>query len=397
MVSEHASPLADLGGVDAGGQNVYVENVAREFGRRGHEVTVYTRRDDPDLPVRVRLDDGVTVEHVAAGPATPIAKDDIYRFLGAFTAWLHRSWQADPPDVIHAHHWMSGAAAMEAADGRIPLVQSFHALGAVKRRHQGAADTSPTERIEVERRIARRADLLIATCIDEQRELHDLGAPPRRVTIVPGGIDTARFHPDGPKAPRSPRRRVLMLGRLVPRKGVDVTIQALRRVPGAELVVAGGPPGGSVHRDPEVARLRSVAVQHMVEDRVRFIGPIGHDDVPWLLRSADVVACTPWYEPFGIVPLEAMGCGVPVVASAVGGMLDTVQHGRTGLHVGARDPEEVGAALRFLLRDEGRRRRMGAAAAFHVRERYAWPRIVEQLEERYLEVVGQDVLQEIAR
>jgi glycosyltransferase involved in cell wall biosynthesis/phosphoheptose isomerase len=377
MVSEHASPLAALGGVDAGGQNVHVAALAQAVARRGAEVVVHTRRDDPALPARVRMARGVVVHHVDAGPARPVSKDDMLVHMEAFAEELVRAWADDRPDVVHAHFWMSGHAALLAArEHPVPVVQTFHALGVVKRRYQGDKDTSPPERFEIERGLVRRADEIVATCTDEVFELVRLGAARRKLTVVPCGVDLSLFSPDGPREPRrAGRRRLLCVGRLVERKGIGNVIEALAEVPDAELVVAGGPPRDRLADDREAQRLRGVAERAGVADRVDLRGQVERADLPALVRSCDVVVCAPWYEPFGIVPLEAMACGVPVVASAVGGMIDTVVDGVTGVHVPPRDPERLAAALRPLLDDEPRRARYGAAGVRRARRLYDWGRV----------------------
>ena len=164
LVSEHASPLAALGGVDAGGQNVHVAALAEAVARRGAQVVVHTRRDDPDLPERVEMAPGVVVHHVDAGPPRPIPKDELLPHMDAFAEQLVAAWRADRPDVVHAHFWMSGYAALKAA-GRlgIPVVHTFHALGVVKRRHQGARDTSPPGRLVLEEGIVAQVDRILAT------------------------------------------------------------------------------------------------------------------------------------------------------------------------------------------------------------------------------------------
>ncbi|MDP8971463.1 MAG: glycosyltransferase, partial [Actinomycetota bacterium] len=341
MVSEHASPLAPVGGVDAGGQNVHVAALAEALGRQGLDVVVHTRRDDPTLPRRVPLAPNVCVDHVDAGPTRPVPKDALLPYMGAFSAELGRAWAGEPPDVVHAHYWMSGLAALYAAGQvGVPVAQTFHALGTVKRRHQGLNDTSPRERIPSERRIARDADRILATCRDEVAELAWLGAGATPVSVVPCGVDLEAFTPQGVADPRSHvAHRLVAVGRLVERKGVDDVITALADLPDAELVVAGGPDAHRLDADPEASRLHTLARRLGVADRVQLRGRVPRRDMPVLLRSADVVVCTPWYEPFGIVPLEAMACGVPVVASAVGGLQDTVVDGITGLHVPPRRPE----------------------------------------------------------
>jgi glycosyltransferase involved in cell wall biosynthesis len=376
MVSEHANPLAVLGEVDAGGQNLHVAELSAALVRKGHEVTVYTRRDDPQPPERVRADAGYRVVHVPAGPARRLPKDELLPHMNEFGRCLERFWQARRPDVVHAHFWMSGLAALLAArSSGVPVVQTFHALGVVKRRHQGDADTSPPERINLERAIGRNMSRIAATCSDEIFELARLGIPRARMSVVPCGVDLERFTPDGPAAERGARYRIVTVGRLVPRKGFATAIEALRGVPGAELVIAGGPERGRLADDPEAARLRELAERCGVADRVRMLGQVSRSDMPALLRSADLVLCTPWYEPFGIVPLEAMACGVPVVAGAVGGLVDTVVDGVTGELVPPRRADELAATLRRLLADPATRAGYGAAGVDRARSRYSWDRI----------------------
>ena len=389
MVSEHASPLALLGGVDSGGQNVHVACLSQELAERGNEVTVYTRRDEPSLPSSVEFAPGVAVEHVDAGPARAISKDSIAPYMSRFARTLAKAWTESPPDIVHAHFWMSGRAALDAAGPLgIPVVQTFHALGVVKRRHQGALDTSPPGRLAVEEAIARRVDQIIATSSDEVFELLRMGADLGRVKVIPCGVDLELFTPDGPVEPRpASRSRLVVVSRLVQRKGVGNVISALAALPETELVVAGGPERGELARDPEARRLASLAGELGLSDRVELRGRVERDELPALLRSADAVVCVPWYEPFGIVPLEAMACGVPVVASAVGGLLDTVVDGVTGMHVPPRSPERLAEVLRALLADEAMRKRLGEAGAERARSRYSWGLIADTTLETYERLV----------
>ena len=359
----------------AGGQNVHVAQLATALARRGAEVVVHTRRDDPGLPERVPLAPGVTVRHVDAGPAEPVPKDELLPHMGRFADVLNADWREDPPDVVHSHFWMSGLAALDAAEGLpVPVAHTYHALGVVKRRHQGAADTSPRGRIDLERDIAARAERVIATCSDEVFELVRQGADRRRLSVVPCGVDTARFTPDGPAEPAD-RPRIVCVGRMVERKGVADVVRALPELPGVELVVAGGPPAARLDDDPEAVRLRGIAEELGVADRVDLRGGLERSAVPPLMRSAVAVVCAPWYEPFGIVPLEAMACGVPVIASSVGGMIDTVVHGVTGVHVPPRDPGRIAAAARCLIDAPERRDALGRAGVARARERYTWDRV----------------------
>jgi D-inositol-3-phosphate glycosyltransferase len=393
LVSEHASPLAAVGEADAGGQNVHVAALAIELARGGAEVVVHTRRDDPDLPDEVPLAPGVTVAHVDAGPPEPLPKDALLPHMARFATELERAWTARRPDVVHAHFWMSGLAAATAAEPLgLPLAQTFHALGVVKRRHQGGDDTSPADRLAIERWILGRADRVVATCRDEVRELLAMGLHPTRVAVVPCGVDLALFWHDGPAEPRpGPRHRLLLVGRLVPRKGFGDALTALAELPDAELVIAGGPEHGQLDADEGARQILAQARALGLADRVELRGQVARADLPALYRSADLVLVPPWYEPFGIVPLEAMGCGVPVVASAVGGLLDTVVDGTTGVLVPPRRPDLLAAAVRELLADPRRRARMGRAASRRARL-YSWPRVAAATQRVYDELVSQSAL-----
>jgi glycosyltransferase involved in cell wall biosynthesis len=379
LVSEHASPLAAIGGVDAGGQNVHVAELAAGLVRLGHSVAVYTRRDDPRLSERLTTAAGYEVVHIPAGPAAHVPKDDLWPYMAAFADRLAEMLMFQRPDVLHAHFWMSGwAAAAAAARLDLPLLVTFHALGTVKRRHQGRSDTSPLNRIRVETAVAAEADCVVATCKDEVSELGLLGVPADKVAVVPCGVDLGHFSPAGgsgsyPAVPeRDCRYRLVSAGRLVRRKGYDTTIEALTQLPETELVIAGG---GDATPEPEHDRLLALSDQLGVADRVRLIGQVAHTQMPTLLRSADLVVCSPWYEPFGIVPLEAMACGVAVVASAVGGMLDTVVDGVTGAHVPPRDPAALAEVIGALLDSPEHRADLSRAGLERVRNRYSWDRV----------------------
>lgn len=396
MVSEHASPLAALGGVDAGGQNVHVAALSSALARRGHDVTVYTRRDDPDLPAHVQVQPGVTVVHVDAGPAEAIPKDKLLPYMGALADGIAEDWDSAPPDLVHSHFWMSGLAAIEAArrgPDPIPVVHTFHALGTVKRRHQGAEDTSPAERTWLEPWVGCNADRVLATCSDEVFELRSMGVSPGRISVAPCGVDLQLFSADGPAEQRNRKYRIATVGRLVRRKGVGTAISALARlaelgIHDVELLIVGGAGGpDGLAKDPEAQRLRALARELGVADRVILRGQVPRDEMPAVLRSADAVVCAPWYEPFGIVPLEAMACGVPVVAAAVGGLIDTVVDGVTGVHVPPRDPEAVADALFLLLTQPELARSYGKAGVKRVKARYSWDRVAADTEKTYTSLV----------
>lgn len=394
LLSEHADPLEPQGGADAGGQNVHVAALAAGLVRRGHTVTVFTRLADAGSARRESAE-GYTLERVPAGPVTRLDKDELLPHMPEWGDRLHARRRRDEeggrgPDVVHAHFWMSGIAGLRAVLGSsVPLVQTFHALGSVKRREQLTADTSPDTRVALERRLCRAVDGVIATCRDEVRELGLLGLPAGRVDVVPCGVDTGLFRPAPPRADDA-APRLLALGRLVPRKGVDDVVRALAdvRTAGVRLTVAGGPQTCATTdpvADAEVARLREVARRHGVADRVRFVGAVPRSDVPALLRAHDAVVTAPWYEPFGIVPLEAMAAGRPVVGTAVGGLLDTVAP-EVGVLVPPRSPQALAAAIDRALAEPLRSSAFRAGPRL-VRAHYTWDTVAAATEDVYRRVV----------
>lgn len=379
---------------------MHVASLATALAARDHDVVVFTRRDDPDLPDTVEMAPGVRVAHITAGPTSYVPKDELLPFMPELGRGIARRLEGtdERPDVLHSHFWMSGVAARvalaELPGAPIPQVHTFHALGTVKRRYQGSLDTSPPERAELELRVGEQTAHIIATCSDEVRELESMGLPAARTSVVPCGVDLALFHPDGPREDTGATRRIVTVGRLVPRKGVDLVIQALEMLvrhgyQDLELHVVGGGVGAdALDRDPDAVRLDDLARELGVADRVVLRGRLGRDEIPAVLRSARAVVCTPWYEPFGIVPLEAMACGVPVVAARVGGLADTVVDEVTGLQVAPRDPGEIVSALARLLDHPEQAAEMGRNGLDRVRHHYSWPVVAALTESVYQDVAA---------
>ncbi|BCJ55626.1 glycosyl transferase [Actinoplanes sp. NBRC 14428] len=389
MISEQATPLpAD--GASAGAQQRHVAELSTALAELGHDVRVYTRRDSPELPAFVPLGAGVRagvkVVYVPAGPAQALQDDVLLRHMGDFAQWLRNEWRETDwlPDVAHAHFWTSGLAAVTAArQVGIPVVQSFHEI----------ADEEPagpgTSRGGYERALGRAVDRVVAQTQDEVHGLVRIGVPRARLTVVPAGVDSDRFTPDGPAAERDPERpRILSVGRLVERKGFGDVIQAMRYVPGAECVVVGGPSAERLAKDPQAERLRAIAEQYKVADRVRLVGAVPAAEMPRWYRSADLLVAAPWREQFELAPLEAMACGIPVIGTPVGGINETVVDGLTGDLVPARDPRALGSALRRLVNDKVRRFAYATAALDRARQAYSWKRVASQLGSVYAAVSG---------
>ncbi|UZG45417.1 glycosyltransferase family 4 protein [Caldimonas thermodepolymerans] len=392
LISEHASPLATLGGVDAGGQNIYVMHMAQCLARAGHEVDVYTRRDDPALPTVVHLRPGLRVIHVDTGPACFVPKEQLLPHMQEFAqACETRCRHAGGYDVVHANFFMSGCVALHLKRTfGTPFAITFHALGLVRREHQRAADGFPDERIGIERELVAQADCVVAECPQDRLDLIRLyGADPRRMVTVPCGFDPAEF---GPMDRTAVRRElgldpdefiVLQLGRLVPRKGIDNVIRAMaylgEGMPSRLLVVGGESDTPDERVTPEIARLRDVAREAGVDGRVVFTGRRQRERLRLYYGAADVFVTTPWYEPFGITPLEAMACGRPVVGSAVGGIQHTVMHGVTGFLVPPHDPVALGRRLAALRDNPALARALGRAGIRRARSLFTWERVARQL------------------
>jgi len=413
FLSEHASPVALLGGADAGGQNVYVDEVSRNLGRLGYKVDVFTRRDDSTAPTVIEWAPNVRVVNLAAGPPHVLPKDQLWPYMPRFRELLLAFMARDGVsyDLLHGNFWMSGAIVAELrARLDIPAVQIFHAMGKTKRRHQGDADTSAPARIAVEERVIRAVDRVIAQCPAEVAELiDDYGAPRDKIAVIPSAVNTAVYRP----VPRDEARRriglapdnhvVVYVGRMLPRKDVRNVVRAfallLRRYSEAGLdemraynqtpllLLVGGE---SVEPDPvatpEIGELQRLAAELGVADRVRFVGKRQPDVLRDYYSAGDVAVTTPWYEPFGLTPLEAMACGVPVVGSAVGGITYTIADGETGLLVPPRDPASLAGALYDLLEAPDARRRMGAAARARAERLFTWPVVAARTAALYEEL-----------
>lgn len=405
FISEHASPVAALGGEDAGGQNVYVGELSRRLAQLGYAVDIFTRRSHVALPTVLDWMPGVRVIHLPAGPMTPMPKDMLWPYMPDFFQSL-RTWFANPAlhyDLVHGHFWMSGwvAAACKQTFG-LPVVQTFHALGVTKRRFLGDADPSPPDRIAVERAIITQVDYVVAQCPSERAELiTDYNADPQRIALVPGGVDITRFTPHDQRAARQrlgldpDRPVVIYVGRMLPRKDVRNVVHALARLreygvwPVTLILVGGETPEPDPVRTPEIGVLQQLVADLGLTDAVLFTGHRQPDELPWYYSAGDVAVTTPWYEPFGLTPLEAMACGRPVVGSDVGGIRFTVEDGVTGFLVPPRDPERLAGCLAFLLTHPDRARTMGHAARARVEQHFSWELTAARTAELYERTIAE--------
>ncbi|BFU43701.1 glycosyltransferase [Krasilnikovia sp. MM14-A1004] len=374
----------------AGGR--YVIELATALGECGHDVRIYTRRDDSGPPDVVHASGGVPVLRVPAGPARPIPVRDRLPYLAEFARWLGGSWRDGDwaPAVVHAHFWTSGLTGVTAArEIGVPVVQSFHEPGP----GPGPDDADPggngPSRAGYERALGRAVDRVVARSQQEVHELVDGGVPRSRVTFVPAGVDSRRFTPDGPAAERDPHRpRILAVGQPAGESGFGDVVRAMRGVPAAEFLLIGGPPAAGLPDDPHAGQLRELAVRCGVADRVHLVGAVGPADLPGWYRSADVFVAAPGHDRFEEAPLEAMACGVPVVGVASGALTETVVDGLTGDLVPPADPGALGGALRRLIIDPVRRFAYATAAVDRARQAYSWQRAAARVSAVYAAVEG---------
>ncbi len=409
MLSVHTCPLATLGGKETGGMNVYVRELSRELGRRGIKVDVFTRSQNPDVPaISHALGPNGRVIHIPAGPEAPIGKNAIYLHLPEFTEGVlrfatreHRCY-----DIIHSHYWLSGCVAHElrAAWG-VPFVQMFHTLGHMKNRVALRPEERESEvRIAVETETVRDADRLIAATPAEEAQLLWLyGADESRITIIPPGVDVTHFHPlpaDEAKARLgvpTDNHMLLFVGRIEPLKGVDTLLRAVALIAAEHpdwmsrlcLSVIGGnlgPDGAS--ENEEMARLLELRQELGIGNMVTFLGARGQDTLPDYYAAADIVIVPSHYESFGLVALEAMACGTPVIASEVGGLAFLVKNGQTGFHIPERDPRALADKIMLLLTNPDLRHQLGQQAVAYAQD-YAWPRIADQILEMYQQVIAE--------
>ena len=390
-LSMHTSPLLQPGAGDAGGMNVYLDQLSRTMAAKGVSVDVFTRREDQDVPEVVQVVPGYKVIHVEAGPSHNVAIASLPRYVRTFAKAVEVRLRPDPPQILHSHYWLSGWAGLLVKRAlRIPLANSFHTLGRVKEGNRRPDD--PPEsllRIAAEHEVIEGSDCVMASTPAEAAELLEhYGADPNRLCTSPPGVDHRVFRPG---SQRSARRRlglgpgpvILFVGRIQPLKGVDVLLEAFARTdrlhPEATLLIVGGPSGPKGPQ--ELAALRHRALALGVMGRVRFYGPLPHGLLPDLYRAADVLAVPSRAESFGLVAAEAQACGTPVVAAKVGGLVYVVDDGVTGVLVDGWDPADYAEVLDRLLSDEGLRKKMGEAAVVWAK-RFSWDATVR----RYLEL-----------
>jgi len=401
FISEHASPLATLGGTDSGGQNVYVTELALQLAEKGYDIDIFTRRDDENTPQITNYALGVRVILITAGPQKPLAKELLMPYMQSFCQQMEEFMDQYQLryQLVHANFWMSGMVAMELKQRReIPFVITFHALGHVRKIHQKELDKFPAERVDIEREIVEKANRVIAECPQDELDLINFyDADPTKISIIPCGFNKNHFYPVGKTIAKAildlkpDEKIVLQLGRMVPRKGIDNVIKSFAklRLEGQKvhlIIVGGEHVENDEGNDPELVRLKKLTEDLKVEDAVTFAGRKNRDVLRYYYSAADVFVTTPWYEPFGITPLEAMACGTPVIGANVGGIKHTVKDGSTGYLVPPNQPDELAEKLKAILNDESLLETMRINSLSHVHENFTWEKVAEQMSMCYEDI-----------
>ena len=402
FISDHASPIAALGGVDSGGQNVYVGELAYQLTKKGYAVDIFTRWEHAQLPQCVQWRKDVRVIHIKAGPVECLPKEQLLPYMAVFRDNMLAFMREEgiTYELIHANFFMSALVAMEIkALLHIPFIVTFHALGHIRRLHQGEQDKFPPERIDIETMAIQQADYVIAECPQDREDLIEYyNAPPDKIRVIPCGVNPEEMYPIDQRLARMQLKLpqddviLLQLGRMVPRKGVDTVIQALPKLKYTgtriRLIIVGGEADVCEQGfNPEIMRLKQLAKSLGVQAAVTFAGRKGRDELKYYYAAADIFITTPWYEPFGITPLEAMACGTPVIGANVGGIKYSVKDGKTGLLVPPQDPAALAQKINELLLRRPVLEEMGRNAIKRVNALFTWQRVAQLMNKLYEQAI----------
>jgi D-inositol-3-phosphate glycosyltransferase len=410
VLSYHTCPLATLGGKDTGGMNVYVRELVKELGRQGIGADVFTRSQDEHVPhVLHHLGYGNRIVHIPAGPETPVDKKELHSFLPEYVGGIEAfsNKKSIQYDLIHSHYWLSGLAALDLqGTWKVPTIQMFHTLAEMKYRVARSEEEVPTShRLESERMLLQSVDRVIASTQAEVAQIQWLyQTDVDRVVVIPPGVDTSHFYPIPKDEAKefigipSERQIILYVGRIEPLKGIDALLEAMALLKSKGIIqkhnlclmVIGGEVEGSPDQySTELSRLRELEADLGIGDLVTFLGKQDQDTLQYYYSSAEALVMPSHYESFGMVALEAMACGTPVVASETGGLVFLVRDGETGFHVPTARPDALADRLETVVKDPQLRASLGSQAATHAQE-YAWPKVTEKIISLYQELMADD-------
>jgi D-inositol-3-phosphate glycosyltransferase len=408
MISYHTCPLATLGGKDTGGMNVYVRDITLELGRKGVGVDVFTRSQDEHVPhVLHDLGYGNRIVHIQAGPETPLSKETLADHIPEFVQGVQNFAQMKNLryDILHSHYWLSGLIGLEIQRiWQIPLIQMFHTLAVMKNRVARVEEEAESDlRLEAEQKLMQKADCIVAATQAELAQLQWLyRADTKRIRVIPPGVDTTHFYPipkdEALEFIGTPAKYCMLLyvGRIEPLKGIDTLFEAMAMMkqegfldinPLCLAIIGGDPDVSREEMSSEMDRLHSLQESLGIGDLVTFLGRRDQDTLQYYYSAAEIVVVPSHYESFGMVALEAMACGTPVIASETGGLAFLVKHGETGFHVPAADPHALAERLKELMADEVLRAKLGKQASSYAKE-FSWSRIVDQMLELYASVIS---------
>jgi glycosyltransferase involved in cell wall biosynthesis len=394
IVARHASPTAhslDFYSADQSDQADladHVNGLGRALAAQGHQVVIYARKDSANLPGKQAIAPRLTAEFVTIGPVAPLPADELATYAKDLAAHLARSWRKNAPDVVHALGWTNGLAVLAATrEVPTPVVVTFGSLGSAERRCRLGGEVS-APRLKLEPAIARAATCVLATSEEEAEELSRLGVPGRNLACVPTGVNLKTFKPAGYRVKRNKQPRLLAVGSFAEHRRLDLLLRCLPELPGAELVIAGGPPANELESDQGYRLLAKLAAHLGVTERVQFTGRVSESELAALLRSTDLLVSVARYEPQAGPAISAMACGVPVIATSVGGYRDAVIDGTSGVLVPPERPAAIARHLRDLLASPMRMAAYGIAGADRARSRYSWERVAAETVAAYDRAIG---------
>ena len=405
LISVHGDPAIDIGKEEAGGQNVYVRQVGEALAELGWHVDLFTRRTGPDQDAIVQHTPQCRTIRLTAGPAAFIPRDDIFNHLPTFVeAFLaFQAKQGVNYALIHTNYWLSSWVGMELKKRHPQLqqVHTYHSLGAVKYQAVKAIPGIASTRLEVEKDCLETAERIVATSPQEQEHMRSLVSQKGAIDIIPCGTDIERFGACDRLTARQtlglePEAQIVFyIGRFDPRKGIETLVRAVgesshRASPKLQLIVGGGSRPGRSDGD-ERERIEGIVAELGIGDMTTFPGRISDDDLPLYYAAADITVVPSHYEPFGLVAIEAMASGTPVIASDVGGLQFTVESGVTGLLVPPKNDAAFSAAVDRILDDPDWQIQLGKAARERVESYFSWNGVAEQLSSLYQNLLANDV------
>ncbi len=396
MISVHSCPLAALGGKETGGMNVYIRELSRKLAKEGLQIDIFTRSQNPSIPQIVNFQEGVRIIHLKAGPESPYDKNQVWFHLPEFLDCLQQFSRREKSryDLIHSHYWLSGwVGARLRKKWSIPLLHMFHTLGYLKNKvTEPLGKSEPARRLQVETKLVKLSDhILVSSHREKVQLIWSYGASSENISVIPCGVDPHLFKPLNPLQSKAhldlpPKRFILFVGRIDPVKGIDTLLKAmgivktkLEHPQDVELLVIGGDINHSTHsKDSEMSKLKQLTAELGIKNMVTFMGSQRQDHLPHFYSAAEVCVLPSRYESFGMVALEAMACGTPVIASKVGGLPSFIQDDTTGFLVPEGDEKSLAEKILSLLNRPSLKDSMGIQARIRAKE-LSWQNIAGQM------------------